>query len=422
MNFLLFLLGISFFFIFFSLSQVLDEKESFLGSIFLEWNIYIIICFIIIFLSLFWKKDVKWDNIPEEAEQDSLGHKISVYMSYFFKDIVYYIGVLFFYLSFYFIFSHFFWAVSLPQIFLFCNFLVIILFFLEHRISLFSDILRVNTSIISLYYIFVHIFVLFFSHSINISLFDIGNISCVFLLLYLFLYSSGNQNKSHIALFYCYIFWFLFLESAILLKFLGYTSLYNISFLSFIFWVFLSIFPQKIEKYIKIPIKYSRWFSVVFLSVFILLAFISFSFWKNISLINVFSLLLSTTLLWFFHKIFENYIAAFFSVLAVYFSIFLICYDIEIQKFVFIPVYILSHLLFIYRKIFFHEWDIYFFHSLSLLVNLSCVFFFFYFIDFSILKLGIFFLIESVYFLTLYYSYKLSQKYEIPNEALWDSI
>lgn len=411
MKILLLLLWVSFFFIFFLFSQKSLGNDSVFQSIFLEANLYIFISFFFIYFIISWEnKFKKWEeNISSGSFLDSLNFSLKSLVQIFFRDIVYYVSIILFYLWFYILFWEFFWNITLSQIFFLFNLLVVFLFSLEHKISLFWDLLRVNTSIISLYYLVFHVIYIFW-YPLYFSIFDIWNICCVFLLLYLFIYNS--PWKSYRNIFYTYIITFLFLEINVFLKYFFWGNIYIYISNSFLFASLLSIFPEFLKNILKIPLRVSRILSLIFFALSISLSFSDFSFINNYSLLLILICWVSSIFLFSFHKIFTNYFAAFFGSAWIFFTLsqmyfFIIPEDIH-KNYIFILYYILSVFFLFPYKISTKQntLDTYFFHSVSFLVNLVCVFSFFIFVDFSILLVWLFLLMESVYFASSYYSLK----------------
>lgn len=73
-----------------------------------------------------------------------------------FSCYIYYIACALFYFAIYLILKSIYGEVELSSLFLLLNVVVIGLYFLEHKISIFQDFIRVNLILISLYYIVVH--------------------------------------------------------------------------------------------------------------------------------------------------------------------------------------------------------------------------------------------------------------------------
>ncbi len=405
MSFLLFFLWISFFFIFFLFSWI-EISWALFPSIFLEANLYIAASILFIFASF-----TRQTRIQEASKiKELFSFNIRDFIKYFFRDIVYYISIILFYWAFFLIFRELFWEIYLPQIFLFFNIIVIFLFFLwEKKITIFWDLLRVNTSIISLYYIFYHL-IFIFGGNILLSIYDIMNVICIFFLMYLFLYNSPKENYKNI--FYVYIYSFVFLELCVLLKIFFEHNVFSFSLLAFTFWISLSSFSKVLKQRLKIPIFITRFFGVIFLSMHVILVSLLVLNENIFSFLTLMLLPMSVYLLWLYHVYFENYMALFFSslwIVTFFTGIYLLFLWEELQFNYFYILYFFLSVWFLFahkilkkRK----EYDKYFFHIFSFIVNLLCVFLFFFFVDFSILGTGLFLLAESVYFSASYYSLK----------------
>jgi len=159
---LLSLLWVSFFFIFFLFSRVPDFEWYFLGSLFIEANLYILFsllaCFFVYRHSMDTsnREDENIENtwlsllLPESSE-------IKDFFIDFFSAYIYYIAGSLLYIAIYLIFSAFFSNLDISFIFLILNSFVICLYFLVKKSGLWKDLVIVNLLLISLYYIFVHI-------------------------------------------------------------------------------------------------------------------------------------------------------------------------------------------------------------------------------------------------------------------------
>jgi hypothetical protein len=397
----------------------IDISESIFSSIFLEANLYIIGSIFFILISL--TSQIKRERASKIKQLFSFNFQS--FISYFFRDIIYYISIALFYGAFFLIFQEVFWNIIFPQIFLFFNIIVILLFLWEKKVSIFWDFLRVNTSIISLYYIVYHLIFIFW-WNVNFSWYDILNIFCIFILMYLFLYNSPKENYKNI--FYIYIYSFLFLELCVLFKIVFIHNIFSFSILAFMFGLILSSFSWVFKKRFNIPLFITRFFWVVFLSLHIFLSSFLVFQENTYSIIGLLFLPGSIYLLIIFHKYFQNYIALFFActgVVAFLSSIFLLLLEEKNQKTYMYALYFIISIgfLFVHQCIKSRsEYDKYFFHIFSFIVNLFCVFLFFFFTEFSILTIGFFLLAESVYFSVSYYSLKKESHETISNQILWN--
>jgi len=192
---LLSLLWVSFFFIFFLFSRVPDFEWYFLGSLFIEANLYILFsllaCFFVYRHSMDTsnREDENIENtwlsllLPESSE-------IKDFFIDFFSAYIYYIAGSLLYIAIYLIFSAFFSNLDISFIFLILNSFVICLYFLVKKSGLWKDLVIVNLLLISLYYIFVHIlYLLGFS-----DIFWVIDALNIIMLIFLF-YISLHDNE-----------------------------------------------------------------------------------------------------------------------------------------------------------------------------------------------------------------------------------
>jgi len=158
MRFLLFLLGIIFFFIFFLFSRLENIEGVLVGNLYFIAHIYIAISLLFV-IGLFSRSKLRQENESPKNIKRLMpsGEDIRLFVKDFFSDYVYYIACLLFYMAVYFIAKAVYGDINASAIFLCLNFIVIILYFIEHRFTLFQDFIRVNLVIISLYYIINHI-------------------------------------------------------------------------------------------------------------------------------------------------------------------------------------------------------------------------------------------------------------------------
>lgn len=413
MRFLLLLVWVTFFFLFFLFSKISGIEWFLFQNLFYQANIYVFVSVLFLFWSI--RSDSQHHTREEKKESifwplPSFGlGEIKSFISYFFSDIIYYISIGLFYGALYLLFWELFWRLQITQLFLFFNIIVCFLFLLEKKVSLFWDLLRVNTSIISLYYIAVHIIYLFWGN-IDFSLYDLWNILCIMLLIYLFLFRSSLII--HKKIFYSYALSFVFLESLVLCSFLFERNIALYMMLSCLFWIIFSLLTDDIHKRFSIPITLVRTFSLIFF-LLTLSFWIFFIFWAGKYIVLTVSLILISSIFLFgFHYLFQNYIAAFAGSLGILSSVYwCLSLSISSEK---IKIYagafyigISFAILFIHRLSYFrYDFDKYFFHVLSFFVNLVWVILFLFFAKTSILTLACILLLESVYFSLLYYSFK----------------
>lgn len=415
MKFLLFFLGIIFFFIFFLFSKI-EVSSSIFSSLFIEAHIYIALAIVSIMTLTgisFWKNK-KIGNDDESVEIESKDilperQEILEYIRVFFGKYIYYIWTLLFYLWLMLIFKSIVWDIRVPQILLFFNIIVLSLYFFENKFPLFQDLIRVNTVIVSLYYIARNILFL----SVWGPEFLVADLINIFLVIVLFvLFFVSSQKKSYIPTLASYFLVFIFLELSVVMKVLGSETIITMSFLSFIIGLITLIFTREIAHIWAISKTLVRVWGLCFSYMFLTLAW--FHIFSESFMAGLFTLFvwISSYLLYSFHLHFQNYISFFFSSIGVSliaFSLymFLIPEAYEYDN-MFYVAFILSFLFLSWEKIIWviYFYDRYFFRIFSLLVNIVWLFCFFFFIDISILKIWVLLLGESVYFLYSYYSLK----------------
>ncbi len=413
MRFLLLLVWVVFFFLFFLFSKIPELEWFFIKNLFYEANIYvgISLLFLLFTIKSFrknWETDT-WNTGFLSSIFSLQLWDIENVLKFFFSHIVHYIAIGLFYGAFFLLFGEIFWNISLPQIFIFFNILVCTLFLFEKKISLFWDLLRVNTSIISLYYIFFHALYLFWGN-IHISLYDLGNIIGVFLLLYLFLYRSSYM--SHKKLFYSYAISFFFLESLVFLSLIFWKSLELWMIVSCLFGAIFSFWIDAIKQYLSIPRTITRIFILLFFSFSVFSGIWLIFWWERSLFISIITVTVASVFLWWFHYYFQNYLAALGASLWTLGIIYGISSLLLQGDFIYLysgVIYILfSFFLLVLHKSKYmkYSFDMYFFHTLSLFVNLVWVILFLFFVKSSILLIASLLLIESVYYSLLYYRFK----------------
>lgn len=409
MKTLLFLLGISFFFIFYFFYTGKLLEKAFFSSIFLEANMYVAlsVCFIV----YVWKSERPSDNVWKDNLQEwyisnilaqfSLKNLIKV----FFEKYIYIIAISLFYLSTFLFLRVLYDSVNIAWLFFVSNIVVIILYALEENFKLFRDFLRVNTSVVSLYYIFFHIFYISWG-DISFLPVDIWNILLVWLLLYLFMKSS--LRRDYMSEFYSYILCFLLLEILVIFKYI-FGEIYGIIALVLALFSFLFlVFTTHIHVKLGLSKSLIRFWGIILSCIYIILSlkyiFVSSVFWP----IFLPLLLGSVYLLYVFHKVFENYVSLFFALLWIA-TFFLVWYNIFLWIENTVYIYSICFTLAgIYLLISFfsreaREYDKYFLHIFSLLVNLVWCISFLFFSNISILSISILCFWESLYLFASYY-------------------
>ncbi len=408
MKFLLFLLGVSFFFIFFLFSQNTEIKGSFFPNLYFEAHVYILfslLCISFLFLSPL-KKEKK---LPHTFFSTlSLSRKdIFTSLKIFFERYVYYIAVSLFYSSLFLLFQLFLWEIDIPRIFLFFNILVVILYFLEDKFVVFQDFLRVNTAIISLYYIIFHILYLW-GYSLTFSIIDGVNIVLLALVFYLIFVSQRGKNYKEA--FQSYTISFLFLEYCVVMKYIFQDFFLPLTFGSFLAAISFLVFTNIFQQYLHISLRLLRIWGLIFSYLFLSSCFKELFWESNIHLLLAFWSGIIGSILYFFHKSFQNYISLAWSTVASGLSFFFF-YQVLLSEatekaYIYLFFFFLSWVFLIFDSISQKKqnYDTYFFHIISLIVNLFWVLSFFFLKDISILSIALLLAGESVYSFFSYYS------------------
>jgi hypothetical protein len=297
--------------------------------------------------------------------------------------------------------------VEIPLLFLLLNVVVIVLYFLEHKFEVFRDLVRVNMLLISLYYIIIHaLYILWVPY--DFSLVDMVNIAAVFVLLLILLYSKKSDKYS--PLLWHYFIAFAFLEILTFSKSLMWGEFVSFWLIALVLWVLSLVFTKQIYQRVGLPKKIIRAWGALFLSVFITISL--FFVWREdiYSLFLIPLLVMWAWLLSEFHMRFQNYgalsMGIFWYMWAGYGVYSILFWEGEEKLYFYILALLFSWILLFFEKTYHapKNYDIYFFHILSLLVNLVWVFCFLFFRDISILSLWILLLIESVYLFVSYYT------------------
>jgi len=411
MKFLLFLLGITFFFIFFILSSLSDSKESLVNNIYIEAHIYIIISLILIvkvFKNDFHKKS------RNKEDSKTIFPKVTFSWSFmfslirlFFWKYIYYIACSFFYISLFLILKVLLWETDIPKMFLFFNLLVLSLYFFEHKFQLFQDFIRVNTIIVSLYYTLFQL-----SYLIGwtewFSLADMLNIVLLFVLFFFLLYSS--RKKKYIPVISSYVVVFIFLEYCVFLKYFFESLNYWISILSFFLSVIFLWKSQFFHKKLYIPNALVRvWglissYIYIYFSSFLILSSSSYSF------LLILGTLIISIVLYDFHAKFQNYIslliASLWFLVAWYGGYLLFMPTVFVKDYLFVMFFAIALVFLFIERVYINSYiyDIYFFRVFSMLVNICWVISFLLFWESSILSSGVLLFGESLYFFFSYYS------------------
>jgi hypothetical protein len=441
MNLLIFLISIIFYLVFYFFYIVNNNKNIF-NYTFSSWDIYFsslswsliieAIGFVILWIVFFiyfsdfslkrkiylWNKNIKIkennDNLSKKYFLDR--KKITSFLSIFFKEYLYYIWFISFYLSIFIIFKSFDIS-NFSYVIMFINILVLIAFFLTGKFFIFRDFIKINTIIFSIYYVFIY---LFYFATQNLWFFAIDIMNSIFILILFLLTFYDNKNginKKEIdkpLLFYFFLYIFLFLSYIVWVFINKYSFPINIYLIIFYSSLVLNIFMYfylskiKLFKKNKIFIRVISFLFWYVSSIFAMMYLIEY--WLNFKIL--FFLVYLIIFNFFIHNKFENYISFLFSNLLITFIIYfwyLYMYYIEDDGLIFIILSIfmsLETIIFTYFYKFKYDFDYYFLHIYSYFVNIISIVMYLILFKIDLFVLGIIFFIESIYIFLSYYRLK----------------
>jgi hypothetical protein len=442
MNLLIFLVSVIFYLIFYFFYIASNNKNifgyDFSSDIYfssLSWNLIVeSILFIILWVSFYmyfsdfsFKKEVKpdlWDESIGIKENSSKSYSkyilckkvIISFLLNFFREYLYYIWFIFFYLSIFIIFKSFDIS-SFSYVILFINILVLVAFFLTGKFFIFRDFIKVNTIIFSIYYVFVY---LFNFTTQNLGFFVLDIINSIFILIFFILtfYNDKNiLNKKQIdnsLLFYFFLYIFLFL-SYIVWIFIS-KQYFNLNLLLIIFYssLFLNIlmyfYLSKVEffKENKVFIRIISFLFWYIASIFAIIYSIKYSLDFKMGASLIYLIIFN----FFVHKKFENYISFFTSNLLTSFIIYFLYYKmfyIEDNGLTFLILSLflsLEAIILTYFYKFKYNFDYYFFHIYSYIINIISIIMYLILFKIDLFTLWIIFFIESIYIFLSYYRLK----------------
>jgi len=404
MKLLLFILGLVFFYIFFTFSQRYEIESNFF-NIFYQANFYVVFSVCTIFYLIKQEKNKsKKEEYIEEKDKIVTKQKIIQLISLFFSKCIFPLACILFYISLFLLSKSLFEISSLPYVFLSVNILLIFLYSFLKSSPLIQRFIAINTSLLSLYYIFSHVLyiVWFWWGFIPI---DFLNIFITWVFFYICICS--RSFSSYKELFYSFILVFLYLEIIILLQYITSETLFSVCMALSLWWATLLYYTSKLSSFLSVSKSFIRllWVYSLFLMVLfsIFLWIISWPYmWILIPI-----LLFMWYILYMFHFRFENYPSLFFWLFAlstwILHSIFSLLWFASYSFYAFFMLSFGVLIVDIFLENI-YTYDSYVFHCFSLLVNLcSCICFFIY-IDISILSLSLLLLGESIYLFVSYYS------------------
>ena len=293
--------------------------------------------------------------------------------------------------------------------FLVFNILILSLYFFEHKLNVFQDFLRVNTIIISFYYTVFQLNYLAF-WNIEFLKEDILNITLLFVLFWLFLYSSRGQK--YLSVIASYMLLFVFLEYLVLLRYFFEDIKIWASILSFLTSILLLWKTQALATNFLLPKELLRIWWLVFSYAFFYFSGVLIFSSSFIYPFLIPAIIISSLWLYDIHRRFQNYISLLFwsmgFLLAMYGIYKILIPDEYLKDYMFYFFFLFSGGLLFINKIYPLSYihDRYFFQIFSILVNVSWVLYFFFFHEISILALALLFLWESLYFFFSYYNFR----------------
>jgi len=410
MKFLLFLLGFVFFYIFFVFSQYTEVRGNIL-NIFYQANFYVFLSLGTIFL--LWKQEMfqnKDHNTEIDREQEDkkevfiTREKVFWWLKIFFSHMIFPLACILFYWGLFLFAQSIFPTSSLPYIFLWVNIFLVFLYFSWKENKLIQRFIAINTSLLSLYYIGLHIVYIFWI-SWAFQIIDFLNIFIIWVFFYICIRSQSFLH--YVKIFYIYILSFLYFEGIILWQFLFWETILSIFWVFSLWGIMLLYFTGKISHILSI----SKWFIRLLGLNSIFLSLIAALFlWEQNTLVVLYIIgihIFMSYILYLFHMRFENYLSLFFSLFSLSFICIYWYFTLSnTVDFLFYVVLLLSFGILIYDTLTsdIYQYDSYVFHIFSLLVNISSCIFFFIYIDISILSVSLLLIGESIYLFLSYYT------------------
>lgn len=404
----------SIFFFFHNLSKKnnLNFNElSFFSDLRIEVIIFLLI-WIFFFVSFLNVSLFKAENNEKKKSLKDFSIKyISKFFVVFFKNYIYYIWFLSFYLSFYFIFKNSSYFSFEILIFIISS-IILLLFFLTNKFLLFRDFIKINTILFSLYYIVLYILG-FISATQDFTLLDSINqlFILVFFVLSIYNYKTVLKKESSDSPLISYLFVYIYCLIAFYTKDLLWNNFIVISFAWFLLSVFIYFFLLK-TKFFNKNKNTLKYLSIIFLYISIISS--------SIYLVSngpMYSLLLIMIYWLFFnfyiHKNYQNYISFFFSIYSSIFIIYYIFFNFfyiwENKANIFIILsYLISFSLIFFSYLYKTKYisDYFFIYICTYLINIVTVIYFFYITSFDFFNFWVILFLESLIFFLSYFKLK----------------
>lgn len=408
MRFLLFFLCLCFsgiFFLFTKLPSASIPWESLLGNTLFE-SLFFLVLWFVLFFYFSSGSPYNYDNDRDSKLPYINWRTLWKYIFTFFRQHLYQLWCILFYISIYLIFSSF-ETPYFSYLIFFLNILVFSLFFLTDRFFILKDFLKINTILFSFIYILFYVYILASGKNFFTTIDFVNSFSILGLFGLLLSFAHPKERKTQsdpvlVSYFSLYIaLWWVFYMS-----YITNSILLSFSLFLFIIWVVLFYLPEKVF-FLKNSRKNLRHIGLIFLYISAIFSMIfSYISWENI-------LILLTLLLWIWihynvHRLYQNYISFFFSFLNFFF---LYCYIFFIyfygwQEILLITNFFIvsfSFVIYTYFNTQKYIYDTYFIHIFSYIVNLFGVTLFLVFSDFNIFNLWVILLLESMFIFLSYY-------------------
>ena len=405
MKFLLFLLWISYFFLFFLLFNKGVESDNF--SIFWQWQVYIVIAFLCILYTLEMKSFASEKNIlPDLSLQKSF-----FLLKNFLRNNLYFIGIWFLYGSFYFILQGYFENLHIHSIFFLVNLGTLLVYYVSQKSPVIYNIIQWNTIIVSLYYSISHILFLFWG-DIFFTLIDIWNLILISILFILLFTSNRDKEILYYTAIHALIFYIL--ELSILFYFMVASELLILSIIllfSFIIHIFF-YFPDKLASFTHIPQIFFLRYGNILNILLIILYIVSLIYFHTLLLLSSTIVLIHSVYLFLYYRNFNVFLSLIFSliwcisfIVWVFLDVFWWDILLSYMSFIFL-LFSLWVFLFPYLKKYINSQHQYSLHFIFLGINIIWCILFLVFRDFSVLSFWYLLFFQAVYFIGNSYLFK----------------
>jgi len=167
--------------------------------------------FIIWFFLYFYFLDISFNNTTNKKKWGIDTVLLKKIFSSFFKKYLYYIWLSLFYVGLYLVIYNY-WFTDFSYIIFFINIIVLVLFFIKHKLAIFRDFIKINIILFSIYYLFL--FILFFINWNDFfNLYDLINGFTIFIFFLLSFYTDKKilkkEKSDKAVVFYFFLYTFL---------------------------------------------------------------------------------------------------------------------------------------------------------------------------------------------------------------------